>query len=204
MNEEVYMIAPTDSDLQHHGILGMHWGRRNGPPYPLGSSDHSASEKKAGWRKSLSSGGIFGKRKKAKADRIAKANAKKIVEERLKDKEADEFFEKNKEKILRSSKAKDVLANQARLTNQELQDAVNRMNLNQQLSQYIDKQRPLSNWEKLDKTIRGPVKDMVDWTDIGIRAWNDLAKMYNATPQGQKEKLPLVGQGGGDNNQKKK
>lgn len=41
--------------LSHHGILGMHWGDRNGPPYPLGSGDHSASEKKAGWRKSLRS-----------------------------------------------------------------------------------------------------------------------------------------------------
>lgn len=39
--------------LVHHGILGQKWGSRNGPPYPLGSSDHSASEKKAGWRKSL-------------------------------------------------------------------------------------------------------------------------------------------------------
>lgn len=52
-----YMIAPTNSDLQHHGILGMHWGRRNGPPYPLDGSSHSASEKKAGWRKSLSNKG---------------------------------------------------------------------------------------------------------------------------------------------------
>ena len=31
----------------------MRWGKRNGPPYPLSASDHSASERKAGWRKSL-------------------------------------------------------------------------------------------------------------------------------------------------------
>ena len=42
--------------ISHHGILGMHWGKRNGPPYPLGAGDHSVSEKKAGWRKSLSAG----------------------------------------------------------------------------------------------------------------------------------------------------
>lgn len=42
--------------LAHHGILGQKWGRRNGPPYPLDAQDHSASEKKAGWRKSLAGG----------------------------------------------------------------------------------------------------------------------------------------------------
>ncbi len=41
-------------ELYHHGILGQKWGRMNGPPYPLDSSNHSAAEKKAGWRKSLS------------------------------------------------------------------------------------------------------------------------------------------------------
>lgn len=39
--------------LSHHGIRGQRWGKKNGPPYPLSPGDHSASEKKAGWRKSL-------------------------------------------------------------------------------------------------------------------------------------------------------
>ena len=43
--------------LMHHGIAGQRWGKRNGPPYPLGESDHSASEKKAGWKKSLDNDG---------------------------------------------------------------------------------------------------------------------------------------------------
>ncbi len=51
------MSLPKDAYLAHHGILGQKWGKRNGPPYPLGASDHSASEKKAGWKDSLSSYG---------------------------------------------------------------------------------------------------------------------------------------------------
>lgn len=56
------MYADNDyrNYLQHHGILGMKWGVQNGPPYPLGASDHSASEKRAGWRKSLARAVIKG------------------------------------------------------------------------------------------------------------------------------------------------
>ena len=42
-----YSFTFKDDSLEHHGIEGQKWGVRNGPPYPLDSSDHSAAEKKA-------------------------------------------------------------------------------------------------------------------------------------------------------------
>lgn len=41
-------------ELYHHGILGMKWGNRNGPPYPLSRdrNGHTAEEIKSGWQKS--------------------------------------------------------------------------------------------------------------------------------------------------------
>lgn len=43
----------SDRYLAHHGILGMQWGKRNGPPYPLSDDAHSAKERKRGWKRSL-------------------------------------------------------------------------------------------------------------------------------------------------------
>lgn len=69
-------------ELCHHGILGMRWGKRNGPPYPLGANDHSASEKKAGWRKSLTA--QKGKRAVSKQNKISSTGySKSLLEKQL-------------------------------------------------------------------------------------------------------------------------
>ena len=36
---EFYIVR--DDKLEHHGIDGMHWGERNGPPYPLSREKHN-------------------------------------------------------------------------------------------------------------------------------------------------------------------
>ena len=38
------------SELYHHGIKGQHWGVRNGPPYPLSSTQKSSEEESFGVR----------------------------------------------------------------------------------------------------------------------------------------------------------
>lgn len=101
MNINIYNpYVRQELELYHHGVAGQKWGKKNGPPYPLAASAHSASEKKAGWRKSLNSGGASAKHTKSarsknksvvdalkrKFDSITpeqKAKAKKIVKTAL-------------------------------------------------------------------------------------------------------------------------
>lgn len=45
-NGLVYDSADYSYYLEHHGIQGQKWGKRNGPPYPLAPSAHSQAEKR--------------------------------------------------------------------------------------------------------------------------------------------------------------
>lgn len=76
--------------LEHHQILGAKWGVMNGPPYPLGSGDHSSSEKKAAEAAGIKVGSDSGKGsidnvKKKKSDaqnKVKKAKKEMTPEER--------------------------------------------------------------------------------------------------------------------------
>ena len=46
------------NELYHHGRLGMKWGKRNGPPYPLDYSKLSYAEREAAKGKAVATGNI--------------------------------------------------------------------------------------------------------------------------------------------------
>ena len=168
-------------ELYHHGILGQKWGHKNGPPYPLGASDHSASEKKAGWRKSLSQSIKDHKTKKKRQKAAAKARvAKKQKEEDL----------KKKEKNLRNPAW--VKKHMDQLSDEDLIRARNRMNLEN------DARRAA-----ISKMNAG--KDYADfvlgYANTGIKAYNTVAKVYNATESGKKSPMTVIE--GGDKDKKK-
>lgn len=100
--------------LKHHGILGQKWGKRNGPPYPLGAEDHSAAEKKAakGYTKELNS--IDQKRAKQYRHYAQNTNAayeygRKIEKAKQKDKDYSKYEEKKKQFEAKAKPFKDQI-----------------------------------------------------------------------------------------------
>lgn len=47
MSNGTVIFHVSEDYLAHHGIFGQKWGKRNGPPYPLGSQGESKSHRSA-------------------------------------------------------------------------------------------------------------------------------------------------------------
>ena len=158
MSTLYYETSTHNNTLSHHGVLGQKWGKRNGPPYPLNASDHSSSENKTGWRKSLKSASSS-----VPKDKDGNPDYSKMRED-LKNKNTESEYrkkvlgEKNPQEqinqaknsansVIESSKrinnaiAKNKKAPQqdlSKMTDKELRDAVNRLNLERQYRQMTE------------------------------------------------------------------
>lgn len=151
-----------DNQLQHWGIKGMKWGVRR-------------YQKKDGTLTNA------GKKKLAKQRAAALEKARQAKTEKR-------DYEAEKKKALESGSAADVLKFKGKLTNQELQTALTRINLESQLSSIS--QRDVKTGMDKVTSIMDKVDKARQATEKGINAYNTVAKISNSIAG---TKLPKIG-----------
>lgn len=152
-----------NTQLYHHGIKGMKWGVRR-TPAQLG---HTIKQRKL-------------KKKRAASLEKARQARKEKAE-----------FEVNKDKVLKTGTATEVLKYKGKLTNQELQSAFTRINLEQQLSS-ISARETKSAMDKVS-SVMNKVEKATTAAEKGIKAYNTVAKVSNSVG---KTNLPTIGDSG--------
>lgn len=170
--------------------------------YPWGSGDRPYQRLEGSRRRSSGISGYIKARKEKKAE-IQQQKAKVAKEkQQAEEKRENERLAADKERVLRSGTATEVMKYQGKLTNQELNSAAERIKLENQLRSYS---------EKDVKTALDKLKKVQNYTNVssalakdGIEIWNSFAAVYNATPDGQKKPLPFIAKGGGSGGDKRK
>lgn len=187
------------SELSHHGILNQKWGQRNGPPYPLSPGRHSAAEKKAA-KSGISTLASYVSNRKKKYKRkkaIEKAKQTRIQNERIKYEK--EHYDELKAKALKSGTATDIMRFKGDLTNQQLNDAINRLTYESKLSSMSEAER-VTLGKKIN-SIFDKIDTGRDWISKGSNAYNAVAKIINAFDD--EDSLPIIGEKHKDKNQRK-
>lgn len=199
-----------ESELMHHGIKGQKWGDKNGPPYPLDKKEHmqviSSSKKK----KRVEAGKDAKEakrmtRKEKKAWRVQrkqfKKNAKKLEMDKKKTKkflrsqeklhkkmEKQEKFNKKvearlaKERLERENKFRKGNENVGKLTDAEIQERINRLNLESIYRQKLNEARGKQQVKKHDGLIKKALKESasVALTAAGTAALTYVGKSLAA------------------------
>lgn len=171
-----YVFPQSPNDIYHYGI------KRKSGRYPFGSGERPYQSVNGG---GVISGYFRERARKKKEAAAAKAGAQQT---RTAEQESAE-----KDRILREGSATEVMSLRGKVTNQELQQAVTRLNLEAQLKNMSAKEFQ-STMSKIDNVMKD-VKMGAEWAKIGIDTYNTMAKIYNTTDEGKKDPWPMVGEG---------
>lgn len=174
--------------LEHHGVNGQKWGHKNGPPYPLAFSKHSAAEKKH-----LSKYGIN------KPHRIKKKKNKQSDELPDYTNMSDDERKEARRKAIRNGDVKEANKNKYYYSDRDIQEVLNRYNLNKELSKQAQADIK-TTMDKIQSAFR--VMDTVkDGAERALAVYNATARIVNTFTDA---KWPTSSNKNGNKNKNKK
>ena len=150
-----------EEELYHHGVLGMSWGKRHGPPYPLDGVDKKIARAEA-------------KRKREKERRMKKLQraAKKARKLKKRQEKEQQDILKKKQKLVKKGDMDKIRKNADLFDNEELQYIMERDAMKRGLSG--EKERTTD--EKFDLAM----KRMGQIADIAVKG----GQVFGALKQG--------------------
>lgn len=170
--------------------------------YPWGSGDRPYQRlEKPKSKKS----GITEYIKSIKAKNQKKQEINKQIEEKKRNAQKEKIqkeLEDNKERVLREGSASEVLKYQGKISNQELRNVLNRLEMEETLKKYSSKEIQ-SGLDKLKK-IQSYTNVGSSLAKDGISLYNSFVSIYNTTSNGKQNPLTKINTGDGGNVKKKK